>query len=153
MPVIARDAMSCAHLADSAATTSRTDTVGTAQVINVWNTGGDRFRFRKEAALHTDGSLELTVRMRLAPYASTNAALTYSFLVPLDLVKGATFRALVGKSYATEVVTGTAATNLAMLRYIAFSGGRQALVFDLNPYGVTDWQDYCKWVARLPAGA
>lgn len=143
--VIVNERMPYAHLTDTNQTVVQCAVIGDTQVLNVHNLTDPRFKYRREVALHPDGSIELTSRMRLAPYTHAAPSIAYEFSVPISLLAGATFKAWVGKSAATKAETGAAGQALSGIRYIAFSGGKKDLVFDFNPYGVTDWQDYTKW--------
>lgn len=143
--IIAKDLMPCGHLADDTQTVVSKTVCRDMPVLNVYNVAGEPFKFRKEVAIHPDGRLEITSRQKVAAYAEGCSNRVYQFYVPLSLLKGATFKAYVGKSYGTKSVTGNAGDTVIGMRYVAFSGGRRDLVMDFNPYGVSDWQDYCKW--------
>jgi len=125
-----------------------------ADVLNVIQEAGDTVLFRKEVALHRDGRLELTVRLRLLPYrnAPDKPEIAYAFRVPLRLLDGAAYTARIDRAHSARTVTGTVAAAAAdgaltpaKCRLIAFRKGDQAIVFDANPYGVLSLQDYCMY--------
>lgn len=124
---------------------------GTTAVLNVLDDGGESLQYRKEVALHEDGRLELTVRMRLLPYrqVAEQPVIGYSFRVPLSRLAGATFTARTGRAKSAAPATGTltAATPDGSLtagkcRFIAFERDGLRVVFDANPHGVLTKQDY-----------
>jgi len=124
---------------------------GTTAVLNVLDDGGESLQYRKEVALHEDGRLELTVRMRLLPYrqVAEQPVIGYSFRVPLSRLAGATFTARTGRAKSAAPATGTltAATPDGSLtagkcRFIAFERDGLRVVFDANPHGVLSKQDY-----------
>lgn len=138
----------------------QTAQVGNAAVLNVIQDAGDTVQFRKEVALHPDGRLELTVRLRLLPYCSTpdKPEITYAFRVPARLLDGAAYTARIGRAHSAETVTGTVSAAAAdgsltptKCRFIAFQKGDLRLVIDANPYGVMSLQDYCMY--GEPVGA
>ena len=59
------------YLSDFSGATTRVERIGDSSVLNVIQNTGDAVHFRKEVALHADGRLELTVKMRLFPYTRT----------------------------------------------------------------------------------
>ena len=108
--------------------------------------------FRKEVALHEDGRMELTVRMRLFPCVNQpdKPSVAYLFMVPAKLLDGTQFKALTGRSYGPKLVEGAFSAdrkdgNLfgAGCRFIAFKSDRIQLVIDCNPYGLISESDYC----------
>lgn len=133
---------------------------GKTSVLNVLQKKHDAVQFRKEVALHADGHLELTVRMRIFPYKNTpdKKYMTYSFMVPAKTLDGAKFKALTGRIYKTKTVEGDFSANRKdgnipgdRCRFIAFKSDKVSLVFDCNPYGLMSFQDYCMY--GEPVGA
>ncbi|MCK5801522.1 MAG: beta-galactosidase trimerization domain-containing protein [Lentisphaeria bacterium] len=142
------------YLPDFGQATTHGERIGDTSVLNVIQNTGDTAQFRKEVALHADGRLELTVKMRLFPHKNTEDKRTiiYSFRVPMSLLGGSTFTARVDRSYRTKMVTGTLSADrkdgsltAKKCRFIAFEKDGLQLVFDCNPYGVMSLQDYCMY--------
>lgn len=121
---------------------------GEKSVLNVFNTASEKFKFRKEVALHKNGSIEITSRFKVAPFQESHTVCHMVYL-PTSLIKGCKFKALVGNK-RTRIVTGKVgdrgwAKKLNQVHYVAFTGGKKDFVIDFNPYGVTDWMAYNKW--------
>lgn len=124
---------------------------GTSADKNVWNVfrqNHPRMNYRKEVVLGPDG-IELTVR------ADYNGAVTglkaYRIYLPLKLLEGATYKAVVGRASNTKVITGVISKSMPeggipdtyQTRFIAFRNDKVKLVFDLNPLGVSQmYSDY-----------
>ena len=127
---------------------------GNIVALNVIRQRHETLSFRKEVALHKNGTLELTIKADYESY--TNTPRGYSLSIPLSVLDRATFKALTGRSYATEVVEGRIAADMPdgsitsagggqsfRVRFIAFKSDTLQLVFDLNPYGMTQmYTDY-----------
>ena len=131
-----------------------TRTTGDATVLNVVQTSHDTVQFRKEVALHKDGHLELTVKMRLFPYKNTpdKKSIAYSFMIPAQALDRATYTARVDRASRAKTVKGAFSADArdgsltaAKCRFIAFETEQLKLVVDCNPYGVTSLQDYCMY--------
>jgi hypothetical protein len=116
----------------------------------IWNAlqdKGGKMQFRREVALHPDGSVELTVKAHYASYTDGNRG--YSFTIPFAALKDCKFTARVGRTSATKEITGVlddyfkdsyiggASGNDKLVHYLAFESEDVHLVFDFNPYGVT----------------
>ena len=132
------------------AETLRLDHRGAVQALNVIRAKHPELTFRKEIALHPDGSLELTVKANYAPF--TNSPRNYTMSIPLDLLEGATFRAVGGRTSRAKEHTGAITKDMpegrilgteSRVRYIAFKSEKVKLVIDFNPYGVQQmYTDY-----------
>mgnify|MGYP000965377778 CR=1 FL=1 len=122
----------------------RVDQRDGAQVLNVVQSQGDPVTYRKEVAV-SDKGLELTVKYKLPAYANDPAKpmIHYAFYVPLETVRGASWKAYVGRAHSAKVVEGKAGASLTGIRYIGFRSPDRRLVFDFNPQGVTANGDYC----------
>ena len=127
---------------------------GEATAINVIQKDHDAVRFRKEVALHSDGHLELTVRIRLMPYKNMpdKKSIAYSFMVPAAMLDGTAYKARVDRASRAKTLEGAFSAGkadgslaAAGVRFIAFQSKRRGLVFDCNPYGVMSLQDYCMY--------
>ena len=128
--------------------------VGKIETLNVMLKDDDTARFRKEVALHADGRLELTVRMRLMPYKNKldMDTITYTFRVPAMALDKTRLKALTGRVYRTKEVEGSFRAGRADgelvkggARFIAFERDGLALVFDCDPYGLVAMGDYCRY--------
>jgi hypothetical protein len=123
--------------------------------IKIWNVlraKDEKLNFRRELALHPDGSAELTVKFWKASY--TDGKRMYSFAVPFSALKGCKYTALVGRTYNTKQITGVIDDKFndyiggtvpldRLIHYLAFESEKVHLVFDFNPYGVTQmYSDY-----------
>ena len=142
------------YLPDAGQATARITRTGNTPVLNVSQDTGDTVHFRKEVALHADGRLELTVKMRLFPHKNTPdmPTMIYAFRVPMSVLAGASFTARVDRASRAKTVTGTVAADQKdgsltpkKCRFIAFQKDDLQLVFDCNPYGVMSLQDYCMY--------
>ena len=145
------------------AETLKTGKVGDITALNVIRQKHDVVNFRKEVVLHKNGALELTIKANYESY--TNTPRGYSFSIPFPVLKGATFKALTGRSYSTKVVTGRIVADMpegsitgrgvaTYVRFIAFKKDGLQLVFDLNPYGpVQLYTDYPFGGEPLAAGS
>lgn len=129
-------------------------TKGKTSLLNVIQRRPGAVQFRKEVALHEDGRMELTVRMRLFPYTNTpdKQSITYSFRVPAKLLDGTHFKAFTGRGNKPEIVEGDfSATrsngNLVNkgCHFIAFKGDKLRLVIDCNPGGLITRGNYCRY--------
>ena len=149
MPLITGD--SFASLKDlESADDVRVTRVGDTRVLNVLRSHHPELTFRKEVALHADGEVELTVKANVAPF--TNLPRNYTMVIPLELLEGASFRALGGRAYGVKEYSGTISRSMPeggilpkepRVRYIAFKSDKVKLVFDFNPYGVQQmYTDY-----------
>ncbi|MBT3380668.1 MAG: hypothetical protein HN742_17855 [Lentisphaerae bacterium] len=134
--------------------TTRVDHIGDTSVLNVTENSGDAAHVRKEVALHADGRLELTVKMRLFPHKNEPEmrTMSYAFRIPASVLDGASFTARVDRASRAKTVTGTFAAGQKdgsltpkKCRFIAFEKDDLQLVFDCNPYGVMSLQDYCMY--------
>ena len=117
-------------------------------VFNIVNTASKKIQFRKEVALHKDGSIELTSRFKVAPFQESHTV-CHMYYLPMSLIKGCKFKALIGHK-RTRIVTGKVgdpkwSRKLNQVHYVAFTGGKKDFIIDFNPYGVTDWMSYPKW--------
>lgn len=124
-------------------------------VLNVIKKDSDKVNYRREACLSKKG-LELSIKTDYKPY--NIPAGSYTFSVPLELLKNAEYKAVVGVSYDNEIIEGkvsdlrqgSSIINPAKkshketrVRYIAFKSPILNLVFDINPYGATQlYTDY-----------
>jgi len=128
--------------------------VGKVETLHVVLKDDATARFRKEVALHADGPLELTVRMRLMPYRNKldMDTVTYTFRVPAMALDKTRFKALTGRVYRTKEVEGSFNASRADgelvkggARFIAFERDGLALAFDCDPYGLVAMGDYCRY--------
>jgi hypothetical protein len=129
-------------------------TKGNVRAINVLATGSGDVRWRREVALHPDGSLEVTARMQVLPWQETpGRVVTWSLKVSAKALDGARYRALVAKTSAAPPqaqegrvsAAGPDAVLASQCRYVAFSGERLKCTFDLDPYGVLAMQHFTKY--------
>ena len=132
----------------------RAGKAGDIVAFNVIRRKHATLNFRKEVALHENGTLELTIKADHESY--TNTPRGYSFSIPLGVLERATFKALTGRSYATKIVEGRISADMPdggitsagggqsfRVRFIAFKSDTLRLVFDFNPYGMTQlYTDY-----------
>lgn len=127
---------------------------GKIPAVNVLLENHDTAQFRKEIALHEDGHLELTVRMRIFPYKNTpdKPTMLYSFKVPARVLDGTKFKAITGRIYNIKEVEGAFSANRkdgavagTSCRFISFTNDKISLVFDCDPYGLMSRGDYCRY--------
>lgn len=124
-------------------------------VLNVIKKDSDKVNYRREVCLSKKG-LELSIKANYTPY--NIPAGSYTFSVPLELLKDAEYKAVVGVSYDNEIIEGKVSDlrqgasiinpakkshKETRVRYIAFKSHGLNLVFDINPYGATQlYTDY-----------
>ncbi|OGV51530.1 MAG: hypothetical protein A2017_01805 [Lentisphaerae bacterium GWF2_44_16] len=119
--------------------------------INVIYKNGKDLQFRKETALHEDGILELTMRVRFFPVTDSlvKRAFTYSFLVPAKILDGMEFKAVVGRIHGKlkrmEGRFGPANGKISQCRYIVFEGEKNSFTFDFNPAGPFSGVDFPRY--------
>lgn len=119
--------------------------------VNVIYKNGRDLQFRKETALHKDGSLELTMKVRFFPSTENliNKPFTYSFQVPAKILDGMKFKAVTGRIHKglkeTEGKFGPANNKISQCRYIVFEGTKNSFTFDFNPPGPFSGVDYPRY--------
>jgi hypothetical protein len=121
---------------------------GSMQIVNV-TSDGENFQYRKEVGV-APNRIELNVQMNMPAYTNRpdKPSILYSFNVPIARLDGMTWRAYVGRTYERKEVTGTLTRQTpdgslcGESSWIAFEGNGQALVFDLNPKGVSSYTDF-----------
>ncbi|MCC7300667.1 MAG: beta-galactosidase trimerization domain-containing protein, partial [Verrucomicrobia bacterium] len=113
---------------------------------NVLRQGDPQLNYRKEVVLGPSG-IEMTLR---ADYNGANTNLkAYRIYLPLKLLDGATYKAVVGRASKTSEITGTINQSMpekainGQIRFFALRSDKVKLVFDFNPLGVSQmYTDY-----------
>lgn len=127
--------------------------------VNVLAKGEGDVRYRREAAVHPDGSLEVTARIQVLPWQEgPKRVVSWSLKVSAKALDGAKFHAMTNKKSAPgqpmegQVSAGGPDVVLAsQCRYISFSRGNSACTFDLDPYGASAWQHFMKYGGPIGA--
>ncbi|MCC7299488.1 MAG: beta-galactosidase trimerization domain-containing protein [Verrucomicrobia bacterium] len=122
------------------------------KIWNIFRENDEKLKFRREMAIHPNGSAELTFKSWCASYVEGRRG--YTFSIPYSALKGCKFTARVGRTYGTKEISGVLDDKFAdyiggtdgkdrLVRYLAFEGENVHLVFDFNAYGVTQmYSDY-----------
>jgi len=115
-------------------------------VINVIHKDDKNLQFRKEVALHDDGHLELTIKMKVFPSIENTASnkISYSFQIPAKVLNGMKFKAVCGKAFKCKPLEGQFTENSKILqcRYVIFEDEKKSFTFDFNPAGPYSSMDY-----------
>ncbi len=144
--LIEKDEMTCFDSLDIAEE-FRKDKTDKASTINVIHKNDKTLQFRKEVALHDEGHLELTVKIKVFP-STENIALrkvSYLFRIPSKILEGMNFKAICGRGSVCKPVEGEVNllnSSIQQCRYIVFKGKKHKFTFDFNPAGPYSHMDY-----------
>lgn len=112
-------------------------------VVNLIHKNDKNLQFRREVALHQDGHLELTMKMRFFPFTDNSApkSVSYSFLIPLETLDGMKFKAAVGRASEWKWEEGSINSKMpdgvisSQCRYMILQNETKGYTLDFNPNG------------------